>query len=446
MTKEKLLKLSKILVLVFMSLTFLNVLLPDGFIIGIEHYQGTRLNPFQMIVRWFNFASFVILPIAVFYDRKVFKKIAIYFCLPIAIIYFCLIGEILPWFMSEKGISLFKGNGPDFFNQFVRNGIFRGFIFVATSLAQLGVIGLLIHRDWKVVKFAKKEILPFVLLLLASIFTIIPIYALEAIFNTRDGNVFKPFGIYHIGWIVVLIAEFVLFTLFFKKRSEEDRYILVLVLALSLFLQFNQLFTTLQGGLTCKRMPLQLCNIAAYVILISIIFRSRSLFLFNILINVAGGIIALFVMDAVTDRSIIAQGNVHYIVEHNNVILVPLLCLTLGVFKPITWKDFKAFALYFTGYFLIVFILGTIFNSIYLQDTVANSFFYCNYMFMFDQETAARLVGFAGNLFNFKAQIGPFVIYYVIQPVIYIVFFAIGTGMFALLKACVKEKKQPELE
>ena len=75
-------------------------------------------------------------------------------------------------------------------------------------------------------------------------------------------------------------------------------------------------------------------------------------------------------------------------------------------------------------------------NAIY--KATDNRFFYCNYLFMFDQEVAEGLVGFAGVLFNPQLHIGPVTIYPVIQPIIYATFVAIGTGMFYLLKACVK--------
>lgn len=442
MKREKIVKLTKILVLIFMSLTFVNILLPDSFVIGIHRLnpEGIRLSVFQMIIRWFNFSSFVILPVAVYFDKKIFKKVAIYFCLPVALIYFGLVGEILPCYTDSKGTGIVDIRYlPEFISEFMRNGIFRGFIFVLMCLSQLLVIGLLIYKDWTVIKFKKSEIIPFILLLFGSIITILPIYALEGIFNTYSNFIFKPYGVIHFSWIILVIGEGVVFTMLFKNKSYEDRYILVLVLALSLFLQFNQLFSSL-GELTCKRMPFQLCNIAAYIILISILSKSRNLFLFNILVNVVGGLIALVVMDAETSNGILSKGNIHYIVEHHNVILTPILCLTLGIFTPIKKEDYKMFFIYFTGYFLIIFVLGTIFNSIYNANPEQNDYFYCNYLFMFDQETAARLVGYAGNLFNIKIQIGTIKIYPLIQSIIYVVYLLLGTGMFFLLKRLVKEK------
>lgn len=444
MNNEKMLKASKILVLTFMTLTFINVLLPDSFVIGIHRLNpmGIRLNPFEMIIRWFNFSSFVVLPIAVYFNRNIFKKVAIYFCLPVTVIYMCMAGSILPSLTSEHGTGIVDIRYmPEFISNLMRNGVFRGIIFFAMCLSAIATIVLVFLRDVNIYKFKRKEIPLFIGLLFGSIATVLPIYALEGIFNTYTNFIFKTFGILHISWILFLLTEGVVLVLIFKNRSYEDRYVLVLVLALSLFLQYNQLFYSL-GELTCKRMPFQLCNIAAYLILVSIITKNRSLFLFNILINVAGGLIALFVMDAETSLGILSKGNIHYIVEHHNVILTPLLCLFLGIFEPIKKKDFKNFVLGFTGYYVFVFILGTIFNSVYLADTVANDYFYCNYLFMFDKETATRLLPFAGKLFDIELIIGPFHLYPVIQALIYITFFAIGTGMFFLLKWAVKDKSE----
>ena len=448
MNNEKLFKASKILVLTFMTLTFINVLLPDSFVIGIHRLnpEGIRLNPFEMIIRWFNFSSFVVLPVAVYFNRNIFKKVAIYFCLPVSIIYTCMAASILPCYVSELGTGIVDIRYmPEFISNIMRNGVIRGLIFFAMCLSCIATIVLVFLRDVNVYKFSKKEIPLFIGLITASIATVLPIYALEGIFNTYTDCIFKPFGVLYIGWILLLLFEGIALTLVFRKRSYEDRYILVLILALSLFLQFNQLFSSL-GELTCKRMPFQLCNIAAYLILVSIVTKNRSLFLFNILINVAGGLIALFVMDAETANGILSKGNIHYIVEHHNVILTPLLCLFLGIFEPIKKKDFKNFVLGFTGYYAFVFVLGTIFNSIYLADPLANDYFYCNYLFMFDKETAARLLPFAGNLFNMELQIGAIHIYPVIQALIYIAYFAIGTGMFFLFKWAVKSHKEDQLK
>lgn len=425
------------LVIAYMILTFVSILMPDEFVLGIADLKY-KPDTVQMIVRWFNFVSFVALPIAVYFDKPLFKKIAVYFCLPIAIVYSCYFGKMLVGFTSELGTGISDIRYlPEFISNFFYNPVFRGVLFFSILLCQIGTILILLLKDYSFLKFNKRDVLNFALVVVLLIFSIIPPYALEGIFNTYTNVIFKPFSILHFVWIVLIILEVFICTIVFKKRTMEDRYILVLILALSLLLQFNQLFATL-GELTCKRMPLQLCNIAAYLILVSIITKNRNLFLFNILVNVAGGIIAAIVLD-VEGKGILYWSNIHYIIEHNNVIVVPLLCLLLGIFEPITKKDYKMFVIDFSLYYIIIFILGTIFNGLY--KLTGSDYFYCNYLFMFDRDTAERLVGFALVLFDMKLKIGTFTMYPIAQIVIYFAFLGIGSLMFTILKKAVKKKE-----
>ena len=80
-------KIIMIFSIIFMSLMFINVLLPDSFVVSLSESELIEHNNhFEAIIRWFRFVSFLVIPIAIFYNKKTFNKIAIYFCLPIAII------------------------------------------------------------------------------------------------------------------------------------------------------------------------------------------------------------------------------------------------------------------------------------------------------------------------------------------------------------------------
>lgn len=437
MRKEKWISLSKGLVLCFMILTFLNTLLPDEFVRGLLHISKEP-DPWRMLLRWLNFVSFLALPIAAFFDRPTFRRIAFYFCLPVAILTLIDFPQTIAGYTSPLGTGLCDIRYlPDAVRAFMKNEIFRSVLFFAISLSQIASILLIVLRDPSVLKFGKRDVLPFLALIPLLSLSIVPTYALEGIFHTYTDVIFKAFSPSHFAWLGAIVLEIIALTLFFRRRPMEDRYILVLILAFSLLLQFNQLFSSL-GELTCKRMPLQLCNIAAYFIPISILKKNRSLFLFNLLINVPGGIIAALVLD-VEGRGILYWSNIHYVVEHNNVIVVPLLCLLLGVFAPIKKKDFKVFARDFSIYYAIVLVLGTLFNT--LRVVLESDYFYCNYLFMFDQETAARLLPFAGKLFDYDLTFGPVTLYPLLQILIYLAFFAIGTLAFLILMAAVREKK-----
>ena len=436
MQKDIRVTLGKVLTVVFMVLTFINTLLPDEFVRGLLFVSP---DPWRMLLRWLSFVSFLVLPVAAFFDRPTFRRIAFYFCLPVAILCLLDVQGTLAGYTAPLGTGLCDIRYlPDSVRLFMKNEIFRGILFFAIHLAEIGAILVLILRDPSVLKFGKRDILPFLGLIPLLMASIVPTYALEGIFHTYTEIPFKAFTPAHFVWLAGMILEITVLTLIFRKRSEEDRYLLVLILAFSLLLQFNQLFASL-GELTCKRMPLQLCNIATYLLPIALLKKNRSLFLFNLLINVPGGIIAAIVMDVGGNEGLLYWSNIHYIVEHNNVIVVPLLCLILGVFAPIKKQDFKNFVRDFSLYYGIVFVLGTLFNT--LKVVLNSDYFYCNYLFMFDQDTAARLLPFAGKLFDYQLHLGPVTVYPLLQPLIYLAFFAIGSLTFFILKVAVREKK-----
>lgn len=436
MQKDIRVTLGKALTVVFMVLTFINTLLPDEFVRGLLFVSP---DPWRMLLRWLSFVSFLVLPVAAFFDRPTFRRIAFYFCLPVAILCLLDFRGTLAGYTAPLGTGLCDIRYlPDGVRLFMKNEIFRGILFFAIHLAEIGAILVLTLRDPSVLKFGKRDILPFLGLIPLLAFSIVPTYALEGIFHTYTEIPFKAFTPAHFVWLACMILEITVLTLIFRKRSEEDRYLLVLILAFSLLLQFNQLFASL-GELTCKRMPLQLCNIATYLLPIALLKKNRSLFLFNLLINVPGGIIAAIVMDVGGNEGLLYWSNIHYIVEHNNVIVVPLLCLILGVFAPIKKQDFKNFVRDFSLYYGIVFVLGTLFNT--LKVVLNSDYFYCNYLFMFDQDTAARLLPFAGKLFDYQLHLGPVTVYPLLQPLIYLAFFAIGSLTFFILKVAVREKK-----
>ena len=184
-------------------------------------------------------------------------------------------------------------------------------------------------------------------------------------------------------------------------------------------------------------MPLQLCNLASYIILYSLISKNRTAFLFNLLVNVAGAILAVIILDA-DNTNLISKGNIHYIVEHNNVVVIPLLCLMLGIFEPLKKGEFKVFVKSFTIYFVIIYILGTAFNSIYTA--TGNDYFKCNYLFMFDAVKAKKLIPFTSYLFDLDITIGSVSLYPLVQIPIYLVFTGLGYISYLILKKTIKYK------
>ena len=60
----------KVLTVVFMIMMFLNIFLPDGFVISISQETLASNNHFfEALIRWFRFVGFLVIPIAIFKDK-----------------------------------------------------------------------------------------------------------------------------------------------------------------------------------------------------------------------------------------------------------------------------------------------------------------------------------------------------------------------------------------
>ena len=107
-TRLKFEKVCKWTAIIFMVLTMVNVFMPDLFVVSIEQEELTLDNRPQAFVRWFNAVAFLVIPIIAFFNKPTFKKIAVYFCLPMAIIYLCFFKEIMEFMTSPYGRGIYE--------------------------------------------------------------------------------------------------------------------------------------------------------------------------------------------------------------------------------------------------------------------------------------------------------------------------------------------------
>ena len=81
----------KIITVVFCAIGFFRFMLSDSFIWVINggYYSGTyykSIDVLQSILRWGYYLNYAVLPMAVFFNNRIFRNIAIYFCLPFSIL------------------------------------------------------------------------------------------------------------------------------------------------------------------------------------------------------------------------------------------------------------------------------------------------------------------------------------------------------------------------
>ncbi len=444
-------KTTKIVCVVWMALYFLNLFLPNAFAMrtfeDLTPYESGENIPFALLT-WAHDVAFLVIPVAIFMKDKTFKKVAAYFCLIVCILNAACFYKYIGFYTDaahSAGIKEIRFFGEGL-KAFFTNYTFRTIYFaVLCYLEAMLLINIVVFETKDLLPtFTVKKVLTFLALLCALLFSILPIYVPQYLFkgySLTTEETFSTFSFgkfYHIGWIIFTILEGVAITLIFRKKSYDIRYIVVLCLGLSLLLQYNEMFTGI-GEITASRMPFQLCNMAPFFIMLTLLTKSEKMYHFTLAINSVGAFIAMIICDS-SPYGVTYIMSIHYMVEHTNVILAPLMCATLGIFKPLKLKDIKDFVILFSGLFLFLILLGGTFTGLY--NTTGNDYWKCNYLFMFDKENTMNIAKFSGPLFDMKVTIGGFFTLSMIQLLMYVVFLAICIGVFCIFYAFFREKKK----
>jgi len=443
--KEKTIKiLTKVLAILYFFIVWFKIFLPDGFILSvgndIERLKALPIH--HAVLRMLNAVSIVIVPLSIFTDQKLFKKILIYFCVPVTILSTFSYSTYLSYYQSEvgRGLAAFEWSSTAF-QHFLRNPIFRGSYLILEWVLVITLgLQMLFNREYHFEKIKLKETLIFLGVVLFLIFQMMPIYIPQVLCRGYSSIMFSEISWAHLGWLIYIAFKIIAFYYLFQKRDLNTRYQVVLLLALAVFFQYQSMFSL---TITIKRLPLQLCNLAAYFMLIALVFHKRRLFNFNFLINVVGAFFAIVVVD-VNNNPLLEVWNLHYIYEHTNVFVVPILCLLFHIFPPIDKKSYQDAMIGFTIYFLVMMSVGTVLNG--LANYLEHSSLSVNYLFMFDKDVMLRLI----PAFSFLVQVKISVFHTSLYPFLILFIFCgyslIVTLFFLPFYLTTKKKGQKEKE
>ncbi len=436
----------KISTVVFIVLSMAGVFLPDLFacsheIPDLEKMLGTE---FHALLRWLNAVCFTVLPIAVFQKNKYFEKLASFFCLPMAAVNIACYSQYIGYFTidSYSGLQTVRIL-PKVFKNFLINEEFRAIFFGMTCLFQILALILLTYRNREKLLIRKSEMIKLIGIWIGVTYMSLPIYVPQHLFGHVNIEMIR-FSLVHLVWIAIIVGIILVLYLAFQYKSYEAKYLLVLSMSWALMMQYSQMFTA-TSDLNIMKLPLQLCNLGSYLALIMILKKSDKLFHFTLIVNVVGAVIAIAILDINKNAAHLSRlWVVHYVVEHTKVLVVPILCLVLRIFKPIEKRSIKHFAIGFTAYYLFVFLLGTVSNGFYkmYEGEYIQNFFYANFLFMFDKETAGNLVSFAEPLFEKHViKFGVFEIYPLAQLLVYVIFMTVCLLAYILIHALTKRQR-----
>lgn len=398
-------KFLKIITVIFCGVGYFRFFLSDAFIYVINgawfegvYYEST--DYLQTFLRWGYFLSYVVFPMAVFFDSRVFKNIACYFCLPFSILTTIFFNDFMAYFLSSKG------HGYDLTEWFR----YAFFIFELVLAISIPLLMQTKQRHCFNVK-SKAEWVNFIITLPFTIILMVPVYTLQSLIGYK-AEFTQAWSSFHIVWIIILLAFVLILYYAFRFRSYRERYMLCILLTLALFYQYNSAYLM---GLNVRRLPLQLCNIAAYFYIIAVPFKLKKMFHFCFLANIVGALVAILLPDF--SEGFFSFWNMYYVFEHTLVLAVPALCMGLRIFPKLNPKSLLYTWIGFTIYFTFVFVMGTIINgySDYFGTRV-------NYFYLFDLKTAFEYFPFLTFTQEFKIEFLRFEIYPLVILIVYIAY------------------------
>lgn len=438
-------KITKILTILYLVITFLTILLPDGLIKSVSNPEdlGT-VNKWQCILRIMLAINPVVMMVTTFFDNRLFKNIAVCFVLPWTFISMFFYNDFMEYYLSPSGRGLYTTRGvSDSFKALMMNETFRGIIFSLQWILVITLCLKLIFIDKHFINFKDfHEPLNTSIILLCLLIQMMPIYIPQVLTGGFGHILFDKFSFLHIAWIIYLVSKIIVLCLIFRNKSEESKYILCLVLALAVLFQYNSMFSL---TINIKRLPLQLCNLASYLMLVALITKNRFIFNFNFLVNMVGASIALLVPD-VNGNNILEVWNLHFIYEHTNVVVVPILSLILGIFPKIDRRSYRDAIIGFSCYFIFILILGIIFNNLAIK--LENNDFKANYLFMFDPKVACNTLPFLTPLTDLSVKIGQASFYPLLMIFVFFGYLLIVSLVYLPFEITriVKTKHQQKLE
>ena len=298
---------------------------------------------------------------------------------------------------------------------------------------ELGVgLGLsLIHLfDGLKIKQTGRQWLTTAFILIGMIFITIPAWLPQCVFGLGNEAIkIDDFNIYHrlalYGSLLFAIPVHFLFT---KCEYEQRRYALIYIsMATMISYCFKYDFSTFTN---IADWPLHLCNTAMFIIPLVLIFRMEKLYYFTIFINVLGAFLAM-IMPNTDGANWLSTRTMEFWLNHYIALLLPILLMSLRIFKRPKMKQFIYSLVAFFCYYAFVLVANAVLTGMGNE----TDFFFINSDFV-----ASKLGEWAEDLrditfdLNSILRIGDykFILYPVYQLIYFVVYIVLSFAMWFL--------------
>ena len=294
---------------------------------------------------------------------------------------------------------------------------------------ELGVgLGLALYQiaRHKRTAFSWKKLLTTAAIFCGMVAIAMPHWAPQALIGLGDPSILlEDFTLAHRLFIYGSAVFGVCVHLMFAKCEYEQKRFALIYISMATMISFCynydfSIFVNLDAW------PLHLCNTAMFIIPLVLIFKMEKLYYFTIFINVLGAFFAMIMPD--TDAANwLSSRSMQFWCNHYMAMLLPLLLMSLKIFRRPKIKQFFYSLVAFFGYYALVLVM----NAWLTARGTPVDFFFINSNFI-----AEKLGKWAEDLrkITFHLPIGDLklVLYPVYQLLYFVVYIALSFAMWFL--------------
>lgn len=231
--------------------------------------------------------------------------------------------------------------------------------------------------------------------------------------------------ILYIGFILPVIIHKTL-----KSKDFSTKKFLILYLCIGSLIGYS-LTRKIDVFLDPAYLPLHLCNTAMYIMPIVLIFNMKRTFYFTYFINVLGALIAMLVPSYNVTANFFEPTVVSFYINHFTAFFMPILFVSLKLFKRPKLKEYIYSMIGFAVYFILVVFLNSLFTGLHEIGLASRS---TDFFFVNSDYVASKLGRWCEDLRNITVSFNMFgatlVFYPVYQVLFLLVYFALGLAVW----------------
>jgi len=203
----------------------------------------------------------------------------------------------------------------------------------------------------------KKDSLNILLIILGSLFALMPLYFLESTVGYYGASP-KDFNLEHLFVIIVPFVLMVICYRIFKTKTQHAKDAFIAFLAVAAVFEYFYLRISFEDY---AAWPFHLCNAAVILMFFGGFFKIKSLIYFGYFANVFGAIAGIMLPNYEVDFFTIRV--IHFGFNHMYALIIPILAIGFGTFPRPKLSSMYRALIVFTVYYLVVNFLNAWFNN-----------------------------------------------------------------------------------